>query len=264
MRRFCEFALRPSLLGALPVVGIGGLVGLLVPHGWTTADMLSRTKPTLLDLAVSLASGVAAAYATARQRAARALSGVAIAVALVPPLPTVGLAAVSGQKGVTLGALLLFLTNLASIVSANALVLLWMGFHPNSAEGAHARTFRCGLLGTTILLLYVAVILGTVTVTSVKRVGLRNSVEPALNEQVAAMGPEIALVDWEIAEAQGGMIRLELLAQATRGTSPDKVAALRDILALRLRRTVLLSLTAMPVKRLDPSVGPEKRPTRTS
>ena len=226
--------------------------------------MLSRSKPTLLDLAVALASGAAAAYATARQRAARALSGVAIAVALVPPLATAGLAAASGRGDVALGALLLFVTNLIAIVSANALVMLWMGFHPNIAEARHARTFRGGLLSTIILLLFVAAILGTVTVTSVRRMVLRNSVERALDEQDAAMGPDIALVDWEIAEGRGGTIQLELLAQATRGVSPEEVAALQDTLSLRLRRPVLLSLTVMPVERFYPSVEPGKTPTPAS
>ena len=117
--------------------------------------MLGRCSPTLLDLAVALVSGAAAAYATTRKDVATALSGVAIAVALAPPLATFGLLMATGEFRLASGALLLFLTNLVAIVSAVVAVFLWVGFRPNIAEQLRARTFKSGIAGTLVVLVTV-------------------------------------------------------------------------------------------------------------
>ena len=54
--------------------------------------LLARTGPGLLDLAIAIAAGAAGAYVLVRKEAIGALPGIAIAVALVPPLATVGMA----------------------------------------------------------------------------------------------------------------------------------------------------------------------------
>jgi hypothetical protein len=56
-----------------------------------TAEILNRTQHSLLDLGVALIAGAAGVYAHCRRDAQSALSGVAIAVALAPPLATAGI-----------------------------------------------------------------------------------------------------------------------------------------------------------------------------
>ena len=68
-----------------------------------------------------------------------------------------------------LGATLLFSTNLVAIVSAVAIMFLWMGFHPNIREEIRARTFHGGLLSTGLLLVTITVILASLSLTSVKQ-----------------------------------------------------------------------------------------------
>jgi uncharacterized membrane protein len=89
-------------------------------------------------------SGIAGAYAHARSEVARSLAGVAIAVALVPPLAVSGIGIGWGEAPVFYGAFLLFLTNLIGIVLAAALTFLWLGFSP-------FRLARRGLAITLIL-----------------------------------------------------------------------------------------------------------------
>ncbi len=62
-----------------------------VARGSADGEILARVRPNLLDLGVALAAGAAAAYAVSRKSVAAALPGVAISVALVPPLCVVGL-----------------------------------------------------------------------------------------------------------------------------------------------------------------------------
>ncbi|MBG0780811.1 MAG: TIGR00341 family protein [Bacteroidales bacterium] len=93
-------------------------------------EILSRTRPNLLDLGVAVISGIAGAYAHAREEVAKTLAGVAIAVALIPPLAVaaIGLAWLDWQIG--LGALLLLVTNLAGIVLAGSFTFMLLGFSP--------------------------------------------------------------------------------------------------------------------------------------
>jgi uncharacterized hydrophobic protein (TIGR00271 family) len=94
------------------------------------SQVLSRASPTLLDMAVALAAGAAGAYATVDKRVSQSLTGVAVAVALVPPLSVVGVALEAGRIHAAGGAFLLFATNLVSIIVASAVVFVLVGFSP--------------------------------------------------------------------------------------------------------------------------------------
>lgn len=102
----------------------------LLPFHSVTDEILARTHPTLLDLAIAIVSGlagsVAAIRAGASEESTTTLPGVAIAVALMPPLCTVGFGMGNGFDRATMsGAGLLFLTNLVAIVFSAFLVFLF-------------------------------------------------------------------------------------------------------------------------------------------
>jgi uncharacterized hydrophobic protein (TIGR00271 family) len=102
-----------------------------------TPEILGRTHPNLLDLGVALAAGAVGAYCQAKSEIRDTLAGVAIAVALVPPLSVVGIGLAHGSWQVASGALLLYATNLIGITVAAAAILLLMGFSPlNKAKPA--------------------------------------------------------------------------------------------------------------------------------
>lgn len=126
--------------GAALAVAVGTVVTLIQPRAIATAQILARTEPNLLDLGVALAAGAAGAYAMARKSVAAAVPGVAISVALVPPLSVVGFGLGSSDFLIAGGALVLFLTNLAGIVLVGALIFLLLGFRPSrAARDEHAR-----------------------------------------------------------------------------------------------------------------------------
>ena len=95
-----------------------------------SAEIESRTRPDIRDLIVALAAGAAGSYATVRSDTSSSLPGVAVAVALVPPLATVGVTLEAGNEVWARGAFLLYLTNLAAIVFVSILVFLATGFVP--------------------------------------------------------------------------------------------------------------------------------------
>jgi uncharacterized hydrophobic protein (TIGR00271 family) len=123
-----RLSLRSVALGLLVALLCGFVVGLGTPSlEEPTREMLSRGGPGVLDLFVAFAAGLAAAYASCRPGLIAALPGVAIAAALVPPIATSGLALSLGDLSLAIGALLLFIINMVTIVLASVISLLAVG-----------------------------------------------------------------------------------------------------------------------------------------
>jgi len=114
------------IIGAAAVVGLSWLLGLVVPFpvvAATNSQVASRVTPELVDLVAALATGAVGSVALARSDISDTLPGVAIAISLVPPLAVVGLTLESGAPRQSLGALLLFVTNVAAILASGIVVL---------------------------------------------------------------------------------------------------------------------------------------------
>jgi uncharacterized hydrophobic protein (TIGR00271 family) len=109
---------RAVMLGFFSALAIGLAVGGIarVLGFGLTSELAARGEPTLLDLGVAFASGIAASYCLARPHLSGALAGVAIAAALVPPIATVGICLALGEAVTARGAALLFGTNVVAIV----------------------------------------------------------------------------------------------------------------------------------------------------
>jgi uncharacterized hydrophobic protein (TIGR00271 family) len=116
------------LASVLVAVSLSALVVWVLPFHTVTTEVLARTQPNLLDLAVAVFSGLAGSVVVCRGGGGggvTALPGVAIAVALMPPLCTVGFGVGSGWNWqIISGAMLLFVTNLAAIIASGFVVFL--------------------------------------------------------------------------------------------------------------------------------------------
>jgi len=125
-----------NLLVSIAVsIAFSGFLVWLLPFHSATPEILSRTTPNLLDLGIALLSGLAGSVVVSRGSGdgVTALPGVAIAVALMPPLCVMGFGLGSGANFEIMGgAGLLFLTNLVAIVASAFLVFLLVGL--NTAE----------------------------------------------------------------------------------------------------------------------------------
>ncbi|HEY4266559.1 MAG TPA: DUF389 domain-containing protein [Galbitalea sp.] len=114
------------LAGALVAVVIGYLVGLVVAGDVVAANnsqVASRVSPRLIDLLAALGTGVVGSIALVRRDISDTLPGVAISISLVPPLSVVGLTLESQAYAQSLGALLLFVTNVAAILATGVIVM---------------------------------------------------------------------------------------------------------------------------------------------
>ncbi len=178
-------ALLIIALGTVVAIAVGWIVGFVA--GGTVLDVRqlpteirSRTFPGLLDLGVAITAGAAGGYIQPRRSAISALPGVGIAVALVPPLATVGITAELGLGQDARNALLLFLTNLAAIVFSAGLALLAAGFRPREETGR--RALRLRLVGTLAAVAIVAIPLFFHTRSVVRDQRLRGAVVRAVEQ----------------------------------------------------------------------------------
>lgn len=94
----------------------------------TNSQITSRVNPALLDMLIAVVAGAAGAFATVNKRVAPSIAGVAIAVALVPPLAVVGISLESQRVDEAFGAFLLFSTNFVAIVLSASVVFVLGGF----------------------------------------------------------------------------------------------------------------------------------------
>ncbi|HIL57900.1 MAG TPA: TIGR00341 family protein [Rhodothermales bacterium] len=132
------------LLGMTGVIAVAALLTALLPFSEITPEIAARTRPTTLDLAIALFSGLAGAVVTVsrEKRLSASIPGVAIAVALIPPLGVTGFGIGTGWNWALIkGSLLLFGANLGGIVIMGMLAFLAVGMHRDSVREA-ARTWH--------------------------------------------------------------------------------------------------------------------------
>jgi uncharacterized hydrophobic protein (TIGR00271 family) len=120
-------------LSCLLAIAFAVLLVALLPFKEMTGEIAARTQPTTLDLVVALFSGAIGSIATCKKvkGVVTSIPGVAIAVALMPPLCVVGYGvgyafSVNGSEGmrVARGGGLLFLTNLVAITFTAMVVFI--------------------------------------------------------------------------------------------------------------------------------------------
>jgi len=117
-------------VGVLAVLVTAALIAVFIPIERLTSEMAGRLSPTILDLFVAIVSGAAAAYAKSNEKILGSLAGVAIAVALVPPIAVAGIGLGWADWSMFSTAFLLFITNLVGIVLAASFTFAILGFSP--------------------------------------------------------------------------------------------------------------------------------------
>ena len=115
------------ILGTICSLIVAYIIGLTLPNLSPNEQILIRTAPDLRDLGIALLAGAAGSYGYYRSEYSTVLAGVAIAVALVPPICTCGIMLEQGHYILASGSILLFFTNFLGIAFSAILVFFLMG-----------------------------------------------------------------------------------------------------------------------------------------
>ena len=135
--------------GSALAVGLSVLLSHTIQLTVFGSEVVSRTRPNLLDLGIALAAGAVGGFARTRPGISNTIAGTAIAVALMPPLCVLGIGLAAGDGRIAFGALLLFVTNLLGITLATTVVFLLAGYATRRARPALLWTI--GLTGLIVV-----------------------------------------------------------------------------------------------------------------
>jgi uncharacterized hydrophobic protein (TIGR00271 family) len=132
MLRYDQRLLKQSLIkvavGITVALAVAFVFTLVSPYQPLTGEMQGRLSPSILDLIVAIVAGIAGAYTKSFKEILQSLAGVAIAVALVPPLAVAGIGLGRFDIAFFSNAFLLFATNLIGIVLAAIIAFRILGY----------------------------------------------------------------------------------------------------------------------------------------
>lgn len=210
------------LAGVSLVIFVGFLIGTLHSAQPLTAEILSRTQPTSMDLMIALAGGTAGAYAMVSPHLSVAVVGVAVATALVPPLAASGILFAHGELSMGLGAALLALTNIIAIQFTNAMVLWLLGFRRLVDDDYKSNTYLTFLRRNAITILLLAGVGTYLTInlqTNAKQQVFESSVKQAINDHFIDQGN--VLTNTQFTKANGNQIVRAVIRGETIPNSSD-------------------------------------------
>lgn len=157
--RFLIFRSLFSLIaGSGIAITTAFFLGAMLPGITINSEMAGRIHPGFYDIIIALASGFVGAYAYANPKISNSISGVAIAVALMPPLATLGIMLGMFNFKAAFGAFLLFSINLIGISVAAVLVFWRLKIHPvyNEKNEVDERA-KNNLTWAAILLIFISI-----------------------------------------------------------------------------------------------------------
>lgn len=239
-RRLLKHAGLSVLTGSLMCVMTAYFICEILGITTLNPEILQRTQPTLIDLAIGLAAGAAGSFAKTRREIADALPGVAIAVALVPPLSVIGIGLALGSQAVTVGSTLLFLTNLGGIVLSSGLVFIWQGY-------GSIRRAQKGLTASTIMIMLLGIPLG---------ISMRDLI---IEEKTRSLVSRLVRVDAYTfrdtdirrlsVKSEGKKLQVTLEVAAPEGSiSGAQVNMVHEFLERELERPISLNVSIFPVQ----------------
>ncbi len=219
-------SLRTLLIGVALGLFCAVCVAWLMPLENLTVEMQTRLSPTLLDLLIAVISGIAGAYAHAKEDVAKSLAGVAIAVALVPPLSVAGIGIGWADWAMARGAFLLFFTNLVGITLAASATFLVLGFAP----------FGLAKKGLMIALLLMAVIVAPLYIAFVDLVEQGRIVQRIPTGQVELAGQRVGLSIVKVRVDDPPLVQVVL--SSSQRIDESHVDALKQLISERVGYTI--------------------------
>ncbi|MEL6579943.1 MAG: TIGR00341 family protein [Cyanobacteria bacterium J06621_12] len=239
-RRLLRRSFLTLATGVMFTVFISFAVAWMIGLNNVTPEILARTNPTLLDLVIALAAGAAGAFANTRRRIADALPGVAIAVALVPPLSVVGIGFALRNTSLAFGASVLFITNLTGIIFSGVIILLLQSY--GSVQRA-----KQGLIFSITMLVVLGIPLGL----SLKGLIVENNVTYSINQIVRNQATIFENSDIRsikvISSQEPILVEMEVAAEAN-SLNRDRLIQVKEALAKELNQPVQLEVKIIPLK----------------
>ena len=177
--RLVKQALGVLLTQVLVSLLVSTLYFWITPLSYASSELISRTSPTIWDVLIAIAGGIAGVIGSRKKEANNIVPGVAIATALMPPICTAGYGLANGNVRFLFGARYLFLINCVFIMLINIVgTRFLMRKSPLSSFNELNIKMKIGLISLIVLLVlpasYSAV---TLTIDQARKEGIKQFVE---------------------------------------------------------------------------------------
>lgn len=249
-RDLLRSAALSEVWGVLLAVALGLLIGLVSLQLGFSSEIMARTQPTLYDIIIAVASGLAGAYALVDPKISPALPGVAIATALVPPLATCGLCLSAGRWPWALGAFLLFFANFLAIEIAAAFVFTVFGMVETQTHQAFTLALFLRRFGLSLgLLAIVAVFMTHTLMRLIAERRLSEAVEKLLSQELRSTQGAYLSDFWH--EKRGDKIDVMAMVLTPQEFDPAHVAHLEARLHQQIDPRIHLTLRSLISRDVD-------------
>lgn len=244
-------ALGAEWTGVVLCIAVGAIVAFIVhPENidYSGHEIAARLRPTLMDLAIGVFAGWAGAYAAWRSPRGSGAAGVAIAVALVPPLAVTGLClagAASGQVPweFVSSSFVLFLANFLTIELASTAVFAWAGLGTTKHL---VGSFKAHTIMLTLLLVLTGTFLYQQLNLLITEHRLKTLVDQELRRQLSFM-PGCALDSFDVKLA-AGKFNILAVVNVEQELRPEAVARMETAIRSSVTDGLTISLVLRTVK----------------
>ncbi len=245
-RRLLERSLIFLLLSVGLVVLVSWAVTIATPIKIVSEEIKLRANPTLLDLFIALASSVIGVLVVSYPQISNSIAGVAISVALLPPLAVVGIGLAFQEWQIFQGALLLFGANMSAIVFSGIATLYFLKVKPR--KEMEKTRWRIGMITSALLLLIVAIPLTIYLKETIYEAQMRQEIKNQLEESLAGLYDEAMVNDFQIVFGLGGkQVDIEATVFLPEGgfLTVDQKNQLSDQLTKIVNRSIDLQLNVV-------------------
>jgi uncharacterized hydrophobic protein (TIGR00271 family) len=125
------WTITKSLAWAIPVAAIATLLFTSQADLGTelNGSIIARTQPHIINIAIAVVAGAAASFALIKPKLNATLPGIAISVAIIPPIAVTGIGLARFDWAMMTDSFILFVVNAISIVFASMIVFSLMNLY---------------------------------------------------------------------------------------------------------------------------------------
>jgi uncharacterized hydrophobic protein (TIGR00271 family) len=241
--RLIRKSLMAIAVGTLVALVISFLLGSVIGISNFGSEIQGRGRPNLLDLGVAITAGAIGAYGKIEPKISGTLAGTAIAVALMPPVCTIGLGLSQGDWLLSWGATLLYLTNLLGITLSCLLVFFIAGY-------SNFHRARGAIVLTSLLTAILLIPLGISFTTLANQARLERLLKKALLQRTVTF-QRVDLVSTSI-DWLNQPPSVRLVVRATEPITPRQVRLLQDFLSREMGQELTLELEVSRLEEVKP------------
>ncbi|HBQ64734.1 MAG TPA: TIGR00341 family protein [Clostridiales bacterium] len=249
-----RISMKSLVLGALMAVFLSVFLSLLMPERLITAEILSRTKTTLFDLIIAMASGAAGTYTICCKPSSTILPGVAISTALMPPLCIIGIGFAFNDFTLSWGAFLLFLANTIAIGFSSIFIFNIFGFKKSYDDTHKVNSFvkilRNNIFSSIALLLIISVPLLLFMLNTIRENKIQGIISSTVRDGIGTivLDSEIASLSYE---KNMEKYRIDMVIRSTQPFTSENIRKLENLLEYKLLYPVAIDANIVLVQSIN-------------